>query len=379
MFSILLYCFVFVLSSFFMYIYERFYLIDIENKRSLLGWPFLFLAILIPCILASLRHPLVGPDSYIYVIPNYLCNDIYNGFGFWEFYMNMGKSTEIGFAFLLYVGILFDNIGVSYFLFQLFTLLPIMTTLIKLRRNGPIWIGWLVYLLLSYNFSLSGMRTSIAIAILPLSICYAYEKKYLISICLFIVSSLFHASAMLVYPIMMLIIVLSKHTKKIYLYFTFSLLFVFLFNIQFFLEKIMPLIDLVQPRYTSYLTRYIGRITWSDVPLTDFISKFFYIGIVWYFAHKSKVYDRFVFVLLFLTIVGRFFVLYNAVFYESMRLAYYFDVFLVLLVPIVTKTFKDSFANQMIASMIVILPAFLYWFYFIIYKGAYYTIPYILR
>ena len=236
-----------------------------------------------------------------------------------------------------------------------------------------------MYLFLSYNFSLTGMRTSIAISFLPLSIYYFFENKFLKSFLLFGVAFLFHTSAVLVYPMMLLVVVLSKKKNKKWLFVIFGLIFVCLFNIRLFFVFLLPMVELLQMRYSWYLTEYIGQITWSDVPLTDFISKFVIIGIVAYFVYKLKIKDNMVIILLFLTIIGRFFVLYNAVFYESMRLAYYFDVYIVFLAPIVVKSFKNSFGNQMLAPLIVIMPAFLYWFYFIVYKGAYFTIPYILR
>lgn len=380
MFTILLYISTFIVSTFFFFLYEN------NNQKGKLSARInvikcflLLFSILVPCIIAALRHPVVGPDSYVYVIPNYLSNSCYQENGFWSFFSNMGKETELGFAVLLYIGIMCDNIGVSYFLIQFFTLLPIAITLKKLQKNGPIWIGWLLYLFLSYNFSLSGMRTSIAISILPLSIYYFVENKFFKSFLLFVLAFLFHSSALLVYPVMLLVVVLSKKKNKKWLFVSFGLLFVSLFNIRLFFVFLLPMLNQLQARYSWYLTEYIGQITWSDIPLTDFLSKSIIIGIVAYFVYKLKQKDNVVFILLFLTIIGRFFVLYNAVFYESMRLAFYFDVYIIFLAPIVVKRFKNNFGNQMLASLIVITPAFLYWFYFIIYKGAYYTIPYILR
>ena len=350
------------MSTYFLFLYEK-------NRwcrgqvnvygNKIINFSFLPLSLLLPCVIASLRHPIVGPDSYIYVVPNFMSNNFYQEYDFWTFYTNMWKETELGFAVLLYIGIMCDNIGVSYFLIQLFTLLPIIITLKKLQKNGPIWIGWLLYLFLSYNFSLSGMRTSVAISLLPLSIYYFIENKFFKSFLLFVLAFLFHTSALLVYPVMLLVVVLSKKKNKKWLFVSFGLLFVSLFNIRLFFVFLLPMLNLLQARYSWYLTEYKGQITWSDIPLTDFLSKSVIIGIVAYFVYKLKQKDNVVFILLFLTIIGRFFVLYNAVFYESMRLAFYFDVYIIFLAPIVVKRFKNNFGNQMLASLIVITPSYL--------------------
>ena len=61
------------------------------------------------------------------------------------------------------------------------------------------------------------------------------------------------------------------------------------------------------------------------------------------------------------------------IFYESMRIAFFFDMFLIpYAASIYSCPIKRKF-DRCVVSIIVILPSFLYWLYFIMYKGGYGT------
>ena len=87
--------------------------------------------------------------------------------------------------------------------------------------------------------------------------------------------------------------------------------------------------------------------------------------------HKKYTFENLPF--LYFALIGRLFVLFNAIFYESMRIAFYFDMFLIpYAASIYSCPIKRKF-DRCVVSTIVILPSFLYWLYFIMYKGGYAT------
>ena len=71
-------------------------------------------------------------------------------------------------------------------------------------------------------------------------------------------------------------------------------------------------------------------------------------------------------------LLGRYFVLFNGVFFESMRIAYYFDLFIVIYTPR-SLAFIKNWKNRLSYKFVYVGLAFLYWLYYIMYIGGYGT------
>ena len=111
--SILLYLFVFTISVSLVFFAERctYILSHKGNNINMLGKVLIVISIFILCVFAALRSPSVGIDVSIYVTPNW--NQNYSQ-DFLTYYENMMVPTEIGFAFILYIGLLLDNLGITF-------------------------------------------------------------------------------------------------------------------------------------------------------------------------------------------------------------------------------------------------------------------------
>lgn len=369
--STLLYICVFFISTVLFWLSQKL-------KSNLLA----VLGLLVPCLFAALRSPEVGIDVNLYVMPNFDESRGLIANGFLYFYKNMPFSTEIGFAFLLYIGNLFDSLPLSFFFIHALIVIPIYLALRLYKDRVSLPLGMIVFYLLLYNFSLSCMRGSIAMSLLLYAFVLFVHLKYFRACLVLLFASLFHNSTFLVAFIIFFVTCILKNRRREMLIVAFFLCAIFVF---LFFSKIMnvvaQIVMIANPRYAYYLYTYVGTGSFADVPITDFLCKLLLIVFAFIFINNKKKI-RFSYFNLYgafflFALVGRFFVLFNAVFYEAMRIAFYFDMFLILLVAFVPKCYKeDSDLARFCLSAICSLPAFFYWAYFIMWKGAYGTSVY---
>ena len=168
-----------------------------------------FIAILLPCILAGMRADTIGTDVKVYVEPLY--NAVKQSTSFSSYmnqrwyviwrYMYVSKF-EIGFTTLVYLIVKFGgSLGTVLFFIHALIVAPIYFGLKRMDKKYPIWLGMLVFYLMFYNTSLNMMRQWIAMAILFWGLSYLLtnkKKKYFIVV---IVASLFHTSALMGFAI----------------------------------------------------------------------------------------------------------------------------------------------------------------------------------
>lgn len=379
--SIVIYLGTFSLSLFFLHISQILLYNNGKNNRyqKIIGYFSLSFSILIPCFLSALRGLSVGNDISVYIIPNIQYSELAEH-GFWFYWNNMPINVEIGFAYILYIGNVFKNIGISFFIIQFLIILPVYLILEKYRSYISVVLGMAVFYLLCYNFSLSGMRGSIAMSFLLLDFYYLQQKKYYKAILIFLISFSFHNSALLIFVIyiFLMYIIRSKHSV-IWIYISLVVVCIFFLFSKQLLSLIEVLIGLVSSRYVYYLNIYIGTGSISDVPATDLVCKTLSIIATSFLLAQSKkrniLYSEF----LLFAIVGRIFVLFTSVFYESMRIAFYFDMFLILYIASTNRCFIGSSLNKIVSTIIALFFPFIYWLYFIMYIGGYATNIYTFR
>lgn len=181
------------------------------------------IAILIPCMLASLRADTIGTDVKVYVEPMYnAAKQSHNLSSYmsqrwyvsWR-YMYVDKF-EIGFSSMIF---LIEKMGGSFatvlFFIQASIITPIYLGLRKIQKPYPVWFGMLVFYCLFYNTSLNMMRQWIAMAFLFMALSYLIsgeKKKY----CAFVlVACLFHTSAIMGFVIYLIFIYSTKKRENI--------------------------------------------------------------------------------------------------------------------------------------------------------------------
>jgi len=342
-----------------------------RNKTALMGYAMLFMAIAIPCFLSALRSASVGTDVKVYVEPNFTYASGLIGKGFMYYYENMPKETEIAFSFLLYLGNLCGSMGLSFFLIQFLMICPIYLALRNYDGYVSVTLGMATYYFLFYNISLCLMRGGIAMSFLLLGFYYFQMKRYKVALVIFGVACLFHNSAILMTPVfcMLLLIIGSKYRRIFGVIFSLCILSLFLFANKL-LTLMMLVAGSVSSRYAWYLSEYIGATDAGNVPTTDIICKTILLcGTTGVFGYTNKLKSQYKIFLLY-SLMGRIFMLFNGVFYESTRIALYFDLFLVLYAASTFCCYKSNMSNKYAVAALTVLPSFLYWIYFIMYIGG---------
>lgn len=371
--STLLYICVFFISTVLFWLSQKL-------KSNLLA----VLGLLVPCLLSAFRSSNVGQDVSLYVVPNIEAGQEFVSKGFFFFYENIPMPVEIGFAFLLYVGVLLNSLSVIFFLIQILVIFPVYMALKMYGDKVSLPLGMLTFYLLSYHFSLSGMRVSIAMSLLLYAFVLYRKLKISKSILVVLLASLFHNSVFLVLLLLLMIIFLFKTKRRKSLLALGGLsLFVMFFFFHKVLNAVAFIVSVANPRYAYYLYEYAGRGSFADVPTMDFFVKTLLILLAFFLiVNKKKMrlsfYNIYTFVFV-CVLLGRFFVLFNAVFYESLRIAFYFDMFLVLWVAFVPRCYsKECSSHRFGISVLCSTLSFVYWA-FMMTKGAYGTSVYSLN
>lgn len=349
-------------------------------NRKMLGYLCLGLSIAIPCFLAALRSMNVGYDVKAYIEPNFVLSSGLTDKGFIYFFENMPKETELGFSLLLYIGNMLGSVGISLFLIQLLIIIPVYIVLNKYRYCLSVTLGMVTFYFLCYNFSLCGMRGSIAMSLLLLDFYYLQHRNYKIAIPLFLFAALFHNSAVLLMGLYCFILAVlnSKYSRLWGGIFAICIFILFLIADKL-LFILVGIAGLVSGRYAYYLTEYIGYGAAENVPLTDFLCKSVLMALITLWLIKTKKFNKQYQYFFGFVLVGRVFVLFNSVFYEAMRIAFYFDLFLILYAASIFCCFKRTISNRYAAATLIVLPSFSYWIYFIMYIGGYQTNIYTFR
>lgn len=382
--SVLIYLIVFIISLVATYIAEKLFA---DKRRSevsyLIGILFSVFAILLPCFLAQMRDVSVGTDIKGYVLPNY--NIARNCKSFTLFYSVEYSKVELLFSVLIYIGAKIGNIGVTFFLIEFLTIFPIYYVLYKRREKASMTMGMLLFYFLFYNFSFSGMRQSIAMSFMLLAFYMITNDRKLKSLIYAIIAALFHSSAILIIPIYILISYIykspEKKRKKFYVIII-IVLYILFFNYERIAWLLQRIVGFISGRYAFYIANYLNvysGIVWGNIHATDLLCKLIIILFAMLVFKISNKNDAEAYYMIFMLLIGRYFVIFNAVFYESLRFAYYFDYFLIIFIPCIFKCVKKNYLNKIIVMVGIMIPSLLYWFYYIMFIGGYGTNQYIMR
>ena len=365
-----------------------------NNKSRLVALLLISLAVLLLSIIASLRAVTVGTDVTTYIINNF--SYAQNSSNFFDFYngqiMNgiyLAKISEVMeplFALIIFVGAKAGSIGVTFFIIEFLIVTPIYIVLYLNRKNGSMAIGITLFLFLFYNFSLSGMRQSIAMSLFLLATYFLLNGSRWKAILLLVLAYFFHTSIMIVSIILFVVYFIfnkkQKNKKQILIIIVLLLILLFLLYSRlssFFIE----IFSKINPRYGYYISHYSGiysHFTLSNIPMFELVFKSLIVIYLSYIVIKSKkvliIKNQ---ILLFLQFIGIYLIIYNANFYETLRLAYYFNFLMIYSVPITSKYINQDRINILLNYLFCCFPAFLYWAIFIMYRGAYGTVPYLFR
>lgn len=376
--SVLIYLCMFCLSLLFIFISSQYmYRKDgtiSRGRNRIIAYLFIGVGIIIPCIFAAFRGLNVGTDIGTYIIHNfnYASNSDLTFLQFRD-YVHL-QIPEPLFVLLLYICCKVGNVQLLFFVIEVFVIVPLAYSIVKVGSRKSMTIGFVLFYFLFYNFSLSGMRQSIAMSFLTVALTFLMEKKYRSTIFFIIIAQLFHMSVVLIVLITATCYFVNRSRyKKILCSIIALCLLIAFFGFASYAYKVASLVAIFNPRYGYFIETYFhSGINFSEIPSTDIVVKTALVSIPLWQANKKGTLTEDNQLMTMCILLGRYFVLFNGVFYESMRIAYYFDWLIVMYVPKTLHLIKHS-ANRMVYKSTYVSLAFLYWIYFIMYIGGYGT------
>ncbi len=352
----------------------------------------LMVGILLPCLLAGLRHYTVGTDVKGYVYPmyqfavsstnfkNYLSNH-------WtiSWQIKSVSKYEIGFSALIYIiGKITNNFQVLLFFIQLLMVIPIYFGIKKINDNPKfISFGILVYYFMLYHVSLNIVRQFLSIGFIFYgSCCLLKDNNYKKFIMMLLIGSLFHSSAIMGIVLLIIyfllnnrkelkkVVVIANHKIPIQKVISFIIIIIstiLVFNPNL-LIKALQLIGL--KKYISYIN---GDVTFS---LKTFIFRLPILLLL--LANFKRFLDSdknsYFYVAVFcLDIIVSQFVSVSA---YAQRISYIFQTFNLILVPKLCELYNKKNIKKIIVVLVIAYLCY-YWNYQFIKYNRGETYPYI--
>lgn len=342
-----------------------------DNKNAFRS--FLIIGLLIPCILAGVRDFSVGTDVLLY--GNYWFETAVKSESI-RSYIDYAVRSDLGVGYAVFNWIISrvtNNLHMYYFLFELFQIIILYSAIWVYKDKLSVPFAFLTYYFLLYNESLNILRQIIAILLVLYSYKYVKERRKIRFILCFIIAFSFHSSAIvgiLLYPLDW---AMKSNWKKIY---TGGIIIASLIGIITY-QKIFKLLTslgiLSVDRYIKYFEsdlvggRVIRFILWGGIM----------IMLIWRYRKCFEYIEE-----------GRTLVLYAVIsfimtfmlFFSSawvIRIAYYFDIFLLLQFPLLAKVMPFRLKESKYGNYIILTTYLLaYWIFNIVIRNNAGTYPF---
>ncbi|MEK0174679.1 EpsG family protein [Tetragenococcus halophilus] len=311
---------------------------------------YLFITFFVLYIMSAFRSINIGNDTRDYFL-------MYENFGRTDNILSMPSDIEVGYRVL------------NKFLYSLNPSPVLLTSITSLFVLGSIFffiyknseIPWLSVMLFinlrTFYFTLSGIRQSIALAIILISYKYLKQGNFWKFVSLVILASTFHTSSLLfliIYPMSRM----RVKQKIIALYFGVSVVFFFI------LERILPLILNFIPKYQSYLSSsYFESVKLASILnfLVSFSILLFGFFVLKYVKSKRKVNNELGILSVNSNLLLHIMLLSTAFNFIAIngsiikRAGLYFSVFAIIYIPNLIKKIKDKNIKILIIYLILVL------------------------
>lgn len=341
----------------------------LKNQTKLIRYFIVFLAILLPSILAGLRDFSVGTDVLVYGNPWF--NYAHNYVNFKD-YVDFAGINSINYLYAVFNFIISrftGNVHWFYFFLSFIENIIVADSLYKNRDIVSVENGWLTYLFLFFNFTLNILRQSLALVILLWGFWYIRKQKPIQYVLVLIVATLCHSTAIIgIIPYLMYLIITKISNEKLR---NFSVLGVGIIFVAVF-KSIGPFLatsDLVDSRYRIFLNSA------QNVNVQGRIYLFYLPILIFYFVSRIKSKENIFFetIILIPTLMSIFISLPFL-----SRLSAYFTIYFCFAWPYVFEhgtqfKIKSSSLNELLLLLYLVL----YWIviYGILNNGQ--TVPYI--
>ncbi len=362
------------LISLFLFYYadsKRFHGLDVKIS--------VFLALLIPCLIAGFRYRDIGTDVRVYAEPMFeWAQEASNFSAFWNGVIlkadsltyNKVSEFEVGFVVLCYFSAkVLRSMPVMLFAIQALTVIPIYKGLRAYSHRIPVWLGMCVYYLLYFNQSLNVMRQWIAMAFL----FYGFQflpnrqyRKYFLSIA---AAMLFHYSSIVgvaIFCVYQLVAREHSYNRKV------KAVLLILIGVVTILsmDLIASLMTLMGLRYGNY---FAGALTLMP---NQFLYRIpFLILLAWRWRHLKRTtpYADFFLVMVAYDLLAS---QLTSIFPQSARIALFFGEYSLLAYPMVCMA-SDSKKNRQAMKVFTVIYLCIYWSYTYAIMNSGNTVPYV--
>ena len=336
------------------------------------------LALLIPSIIAGIRDYTIGTDVLLYGNSWFEKAADYD-----SMYRYLVKAKEysigVGYAAINFIVSRFSSSPhMFYFVYEFLQLTVLYAAIKPYKDKLSVSFAFLIYYFLFFNNSLNILRQTMAIILVLYSYGFARNKK-IVGFCITIVVAYsFHSSAIVglaIYPICWAYRknFVKKWVKPVII----GASLVLVVGYRFFFELLTKTNLNFGARYEKYLTqdiiggRYIGLVYWFIIILLLIKTRK---------ENKVKLEDASV-LETFLFVSATFTLLPFLGSALLLRVSYYFDIFQVVFLPVVSENVRVKFRNKkstrIIRRAMVIIPIVVYWIIVYIVRNGAHTYPYL--
>lgn len=316
--------------------------INIKKNNKLFSIILFILILFMLTFISGFRY-YVGTDYHAYI-------QMYNSYSYLEF----GSVILFKIANLLS-----PNPQTIIFIYSLVTNLVILFSMYRFRNKCDISLSMATYLFMFFPFTFNIIRQSLAFSICLLAITYLLDKNYKRYIILVLVASLFHSSALIILPFI-IVPLNSKNNKNIikYIIFTILLIISILLCYKFFSNISI---------FRKYLG-YYATVSFSNLQFIGLISYVPFIILILFF-YKSIKKDYYLSSLSGLFISG---ILLEFLFSSSevSRSGLYLLVSNMLLMPSLFYNVKNRFSKAVLNFLYITFMAVYFILVFYLYGRA---------
>lgn len=330
-----------------------------------------FIAIMIPVMLSAMRGLDVGTDTRVYAYPVFQYARSVNHFNELVGY----DGIEPAFLFVEYIGARYLN----SFAFVLGTMQLIIDycfykVIRKKYGEDNLAIIMMIFYFFIYGGTLNAIRQSAAIGLILLASSYFSEKKYVITIVLFILSFMFHVTAAIGLGFLVIYAIADK--DKIYKavnVFIIAFSFVLNFNWNIIFSTIFNYIAIWSNNYSDYLI--YGKA--GERNETSILCGIIALVIICLVNKKKK--SRWNRLLISSSLIFVFYQPITEKLYVASRLLLYPQAFMITIFPLVKNLIHFKNGNRdvsWVADVLIFVFFFSIWFYTVIINNSNSILPF---
>ena len=316
-----------------------------NNEKNKYCYRFLiFLAILIPSILAGLRDYSIGRDVLVYGL-DWFQKSI-SSTNFFEFIeKNHGYSIGYGYGALSWVVSRFtENPHIFFFLLCFLELTVLYFAIKPFSGRLTIGVSFFLYFFAYYNDSLNILRQFPAILIVLFSYRYIVKRRFISFLICILLAYAFHSTAVAAIVLYPLSIMAESKSKNLFKTLVIIASVIFILGFEEIFSFVTNIGLLSYSRFSGYLFgsgviggRYV-RILFFGFLLVYFI----YYKSRMSFAEEIHINTLFFYCIISFLMSGVMLLGYTT---YVIRMLYYFDFYLLLYIPALTYNEKNSLPN----------------------------------